>query len=156
MRKNIPKISESPSQLKELIKKQRDFNRRNRLKALYLLKTEQAKNRREAANKLEVAKETVGRWIDDYEQGGVKQMLYIKKSGRKPGQRTIPEDVCDSLKNKLRNTKGFGTYGEIQEWLKRKHKVKIKYPTLHRIVYYEFKAKPKVPRPVNIKKLQTS
>ena len=152
MRKKIPNISQSVAEFELLVRKQKDLAKRQRLKALLLLKSNQANTRIQVADKLEVHRHAVGRWLTAYEQGGIEKLLEINKNGRKPGQRTLPKNVYDSLKAKLKSSEGFGSYYEIQDWLKRKHKVKIKYKTLHGIVYYEMKAKPKVPRPVNIKK----
>jgi transposase len=152
MMKKIPNISQSVAELESLVRNQKDLARRQRLKALLLLKSNKVNTRSEVADKLEVHRHAVARWLNAYEQGGIKQLITIHKNGRKSGQRTIPKNAYDALKAKLESKEGFGTYYEIQDWLKKKHKVDIKYPTLHTIVYYELKAKPKVARPCNIKK----
>ena len=47
---------------------------------------------------------------------------------------------------------GFGSYIELQAWLKETHDVSVGYKTLHRIVRYQLQAKPKIPRRSHEKK----
>jgi hypothetical protein len=51
---------------------------------------------------------------------------------------------------RLRERKGFRSYGEIQEWLEQKYDVQAAYQTVHGIVRYKLKSKLKVPRPISI------
>lgn len=152
MMKKIPNIKETKQELKKLISKQNDFNRRQKLKVLYLVANGKAKTRINIAEELEVNRDTVGRWLNTYEQGGIEQLMIIKKAGRKKGQRVLPQDVYTSLQDKLNDKSGFKDYQEIINWIKEKHDLEVKYKSIHRIVYYELGAKPKVPRPSNIKK----
>lgn len=153
MRKKIPLITESEQELKELINKyNHDLKRRSRLKMLQLFKAGTIKTILKAVEKVGCNRQTIGRWLLAYEQGGIKQMLEIKTVGRKKGQRTLSAKVFEALQAKLNDSQGFDGYKEIQDWLKTECQTDVKYKTLHGIVFYRLKAKPKVPRPVNLKK----
>ncbi len=62
--------------------------------------------------------------------------------------RKINSEALAALKQELETGKGFYSYGEIVEWLKRQHGLDIEYATVYAWVRYRFfKAKLKVPRP---------
>jgi hypothetical protein len=64
----------------------------------------------------------------------------------------LPAPVRQALARKLQDPRGFGTYGEVQQWLRQQHGVSVKYKTVHRLVRYQLKAKLKVPRASHGKK----
>jgi hypothetical protein len=59
----IPLIHESPEELKQLLKAEREAQKQPRLQALYLLQTRQAHTRRPLARLLGVHRDTVGCWL---------------------------------------------------------------------------------------------
>ena len=72
------------------------------------------------------------------EGGGIKSLLDIESTGPKPGQHSLSTEMIKGLRNQLGNPTGYG--------------LEIRYKTLYRIVRYELKAKPKVPRKSHVKK----
>jgi transposase len=80
----IPPIHETPAELQRLLKAERDAQKPPRLQALSLLQTQQARTRRQVAHLLGVHRETVGRWLAAYAQGGIPQMVMIAKAPGKP------------------------------------------------------------------------
>ena len=87
-----------------------------------------------------------------YEHGGLNALLTIEEPGAKPGQKTLPQEVMDSLKERLKEESGFRSYSEIQVWLFQTHRLEVNYKTIYRIVRYDMKAKLKVPRKSHKKK----
>jgi Homeodomain-like domain len=63
MKTPIPPIHETPAELKALLTEERDAQKPQRLQALYLLQTQQARARRQVARLLGVHRDTVGRWL---------------------------------------------------------------------------------------------
>jgi transposase len=86
-------------------------------------------------------------WLKVYEIFGLAEMLQLKKA--KGATRKITSEAKADLAEKLKDEKGFASYGEIQEFLREKHQVELSYSRVHTMVRYEMKAKPKIPRPSN-------
>jgi len=150
MKKGLPEIRESVSELKHLLKTEKKVRRKERIQMLYLFKTGQAKTRISAAQSLSVHRTTISCWLDAYERGGLDCMLHI---GTKPNHKlSIPVHILHSLKRKLRRRKGFKSYKSIQRWLQKRYGLFIPYSTLHGIVRYGLKAKLKVGRKSHAKK----
>jgi hypothetical protein len=55
----------------------------------------------------------------------------------------------ESIDKKLEEPEGFESYGEICHWLESQLGIKSKYKTVHHLVRYRLKARPKVARPVS-------
>lgn len=85
MNKELPIIKEGVEELKHMLKREHDSRKRQRLQALYLLQSRQGSNGREVAFLLGVHRDTVGRWLRDYEQGGISALLEVYiPGGKKP------------------------------------------------------------------------
>ena len=77
-------------------------------------------------------------------------MLTIKKA---PGKRpAVSAHVLTKLQERLATVRGFGSYGEVQQYLARTYKVTLAYSTVHKLVRYKLKAKLKAPRRSHPKK----
>ncbi len=74
--KALPEIRETEKELKELLNKGKDYRIKQRLQALYLLRTSQAKTRLEVSRILGVNRDTVGRWLCSYDKGGVRFIIH--------------------------------------------------------------------------------
>ena len=61
--------------------------------------------------------------------------------------RIIPRAVVGELNARPGTAKGFGSFAEIQSWLKDEHGVEVAYSTVHGLVRYGLNASPKVVRP---------
>ena len=63
MKKSIPAIHETPEELRRLLHAERDAQQQQRVQALYLLQTQQARTRLQVAHLLGGSRHTVGRWL---------------------------------------------------------------------------------------------
>src|SRR5919198_1520224 len=111
MKTPIPPIHETPEELKALLTAERDAQKHQRLQALYLLRSQQARTRRQVAYLLGVHRDTVGRWLAAYATGGILQMLMIAKA---PGKaRLLSPEVQQLLRQRLAHPEGFASYKAI-------------------------------------------
>ena len=142
-------ITESKSELKKLLNKQKTPKKQQRIQVLYLLKTNQAESIGHLASLIGRHKVTISRWLTLYRQGGLERLLEIGKSSGRTS--LISEDIKQKLREELQEPEGFDSYKEIQLWLKSIYNIEASYYTVHKIVRYKLKSKLKIPRPVNIK-----
>jgi transposase len=150
MNKALPKITETAEEIREMLKNEPHVKKQNRLQALYLLVTKQAKARTKVADMLGFNRNTISDWLVLYEAGGLEKLLDIyKPSGAKP---KIPPAAIAEIEQQLATTKGFRTYKEIHELVVQKYGVAVVYSGVHSLVRYKLEAKAKVPRPGNPKK----
>jgi transposase len=148
-RKLSLEIIETVEELKELLRKQREGRLKERVQALYLLKTHQARELKELGQVVGRDTSTLYRWFERYRQGGLARLLELGYSnGGRPA--ALPEGVQAALKERLQVPEGFASYGAIQQWLEEEYGLEVKYKTVHRIVRYQLKGKLKVPRPSSI------
>ena len=127
MKRPIPTIHEAVKTLENQLKREKDLRRKSRLHMLYLLKSGACQTRLEVAETLAVHRNTIGRWLKRYEHGGLNALMTIEEPGAKPGQKTLPQAVIDSLKARLKEESGFRSYGEIQMWLFQTHRLAVNY-----------------------------
>jgi len=155
MNKPLPPITESPQTLQSQLRSETDPRRRSRLQALYLLASGQAPSRQVVAKLMVVHRHTIQTWLRLYEAGGLSAVLTIKRA---PGKRpSLTPAILTKLRARLAHNRGFGSYGEIRQYLARVHKIHLAYSTVHKLVRYRLKAKPKAPRRSHPKKsLRTS
>ena len=139
------KVKESQEELLKLLRIQTQASKRDRLRALYLHRTGQAKNRREMAAMLGCAESTIYRWFKTYHKQGLQGLLTVKTSPGRP--RKISGQAYQDLQKQLAKRRGFGSYGEIQSWLAQQHQLKTAYSTVHGTVRYRLKGKLKASRP---------
>jgi transposase len=150
MNKPLPSIAESARTLQTHLRTEADPKKRSRLQALYLLASGHASSRLALAKLLAVHRHTIQAWLTLYETGGLAALLTIKKA---PGKRpALTPRILTRLQARLAQNRGFGSYGEIRQYLARAHKVTLAYSTVHKLVRYKLKAKPKAPRRSHPKK----
>lgn len=150
MNKPLPPIVESPESLQTQLRTERDPKKRSRLQALYLLASGQAPSRLVLAKLLAVHRHTIQTWLNLYEGGGLRALLTIRKAPGKPP--SVSPRVLSKLQERLADVHGFGSYGEVQQYLARTQKVALAYSTVHKLVRYKLKAKLKAPRRSHPKK----
>jgi transposase len=150
MNKPLPVITESVERLQTPLRTETDPKKRTRLQALYLLASGQAPSRLVLAKLLAVHRHTIQTWLKLYEAGGVRALLTIRKAPGKPP--SVSPRVLSKLQEQLSKVHGFGSYGEVQQYLARTHKVALAYSTVHKLVRYKLKAKLKAPRRSHPKK----
>jgi len=120
------------------------------LQALYLLASGQAASGLGLAKLLAVHRHTIQTWLKLYEAGGLRALLTLREAPGKPP--SVSSRVLSKLQAHLADVHGFGSYGEVQQYLARTHKVPLAYSTVHKLVRYKLKAKLKAPRRSHPKK----
>ena len=150
MNKALPIIKETGEEIRERLKNEPQVKRQNRLQALYLIVTKQAKSRSQVARMLGFNRNTIAEWFRWYEAEGVEKMLEIYQPSGAAAK--ITAAVVEEIKEILGSEKGFRTYKEIHQMVVTKHKIKVGYSTVHNLVRYKLKAKAKSPRPSHPKK----
>lgn len=138
-------IDETEQELKELLAQQREGRLKERVQALYWLKSQQVEQLRAVAKLLGRDTATLYRWCERYRDGGLQRLLELDyhQAGR-PG--ALPAAVSQALRVRLQDPQGFASYGAVQRWLAHEYGLELKYKTVHRIVRYRLKAKLKVAR----------
>jgi len=140
-------ISESEEDLKRMLRVQKTASDKERIQLLYLLKTKQASTIQSASTILGRHRVTLQDWLGNYRKGGLAGLLGHKpRTGRK---QSIPQWAQKALIKKLEAPEGFESYGEICHWLVSQLGIKSKYKTVHHLLRYRLKARPKVARPVS-------
>jgi transposase len=138
-------IIESVEVLKTLLVAQKTVFGKERVQALYLLKTKQVETVQHLATILGRNRVTVQRWLRSYRSGGLRQLLSQHKSQGRP--MLISSESIASLKEELKDPEGFSSYKEVQLWLKAVLGIEANYHVVHRLVRYKLQAKLKSSRP---------
>ena len=150
MNKPFPSLVESPEHLQKQLRGESDAKRRQRLQALYLVASGQARSRLALAQLLAVHRHTIHAWLALYKDGGLSALLTLKTA---PGKRpAVTPAVLSKLQARLSQPQGFSSYGEIQQYLAHTHHLALAYSTVHALVRYKLQAKPKAPRRSHPKK----
>ncbi len=152
MNRTMPAIHESADALKVRLQQERDHRKRQRLHLLYLLASGQARRRSQAAALLGVDRNTIGRWLTQYTQGGLDALLDIYvPAGKAPA---VAPAQLTQLQQRLAQPEGFASYGEIQQWIATTLGVQLGYHAVHTLVHDKLGARPKVARPSHEKKVR--
>ena len=150
MNKAVPPIHESAEELKHLLSRERQPDKQQRLHALYLLASGQARYRTTVATLLGVSRGTVARWLTTYAQGGLPALLAIYvPTGRAPA---LSADQLTQVHAALDRPDGFASYGAVQQWITDTLGVSMGYHAVYKLVRRKLRAKLKVPRPRHEKK----
>lgn len=144
------KITETSNELSLMLTRLKTARNLPRIQMLYWLKTGQVSTRKELVKLTGHHEATITRWLNLYRQGGIKQLLEIKKA---PGKSAlISGKPLEALKENLSEPTGFRSYGEVKDWLEENYGVKAAYQTVHKTVKYKLGGKLKTPRPSHLKK----
>ena len=141
-------INEESDALRSRMSQEKALAKRERLHALYLLKSGEAKSITQAARILGRNRTTVQRWMVRYEQDGLEGLLTLRPTGHR--QAAIPPWAQDKLKARLQQPRGFSQYGEIVQWLKSECGITVNYWVVYDLVRRRWGAKPKSARPRNV------
>ena len=117
-----------------------------------MLASGHAKNRSTVATLLGVDRNTVGRWLRQYRDGGLAALLAVYVPAGKPP--ALAPDQLAQLRQRLEQPDGFASYGEIQQWIATTFGVQMGYHAVHTLVHDKLRARPKVARPSHEKKVQ--
>jgi transposase len=137
-------IHETSQTLKALMLEQTTVAGRERLQALYLLKSGEAISVGHVAQLVGRDRTTVQRWLGKYERGGLVRLLAPPTGQGRKSQ--VPAAVRVELEAQLATETGFGGYEEVQLWLAARG-VELTYGGTHYYVHYVLGASLKVPRP---------
>jgi transposase len=148
----LPKIHEEVETLQTRMRHTRDAEQKQRLHLLVLIGEGRVKSRCEAAEYLAVHRNSVGRWLNCYEREGLEALLRVRAGGAPAEQRTLSAAAFAALQARLREPEGFGSYGEVRQWLAEEWGEAIAYQAVHRLVHRRLNAKLKRPRPLHPKK----
>lgn len=136
MMKGMPKPEEIKENIEELIKKEKNVKRFQKLQMLYLIKTNQVKTRIDIGNILGYNRETIGDWLTKYIEGGIEYLLEEKEIGG--SQSSLSEEIIEGLRQKLEEPESeFMTYEQIQKWVEEKYSIK----TTYWVIYYTAREK---------------
>jgi transposase len=153
MRKKMPPVTESAAELLRRMKREPDLKQRQRLHALYLVASGQARHRKDVAQTLGVHRHSVAAWFAAYAAGGMEQAL--RYAVPQPTRtRRLTDTALAALKTHLQAPTGFASYGHIRTWLAEQHQVQLSYSSVYALVRGELRAKPKRPRPSHEKKVR--
>lgn len=142
-------ITETAEYLEKSLKQAQSGAHKERLQMLWWLKSGQVSEHQALSHRLGRAPATITRWLFQYRQGGLCQLLAVKTP---PGATPkIGGEALAKLQARLNSEEGFGSYGEIVEWLGQACQLEVKYNTVNRFVREKLNARLKVPRPVSIK-----
>lgn len=132
-------IVESVETLSKLLKQEKNPKKKERIQALYWIKTNLVESIGHLSALSRKQRTTVSRWLSSYRKGGLSKMLDIyKSSGRKP---EIPPEIQQALVNELNEKEGFSSYQEIKTWLYTVHDLNVAYKVVHDTVRYQGKRK---------------
>lgn len=150
MNRKLPEITESATELKHRLRSESVGYKKQRLTALYLLRSGEAKTRQQAAALVGVDRKTIAHWLDTYEADGIDQMLSRRyPPGRVP---LLSEAQRAELRAELEKPSGFSSYGEIQQFIADTYQVQMSYKAVYSLVHDKWQAKLKVPRKSHQKK----
>ena len=145
------RIEATTTELKIIMAGQQTVTNRQKVQALYLLKSGLSQSITDVAELWRVHRITVQRWLKQYNDGGLSSLLKLRRSTGRP--RVIPSEVIAGISTKISaESCEFKSYKEIAAWVEDNYQVSIKYQTLHKQVRYRMKAKLKVPRRLSSKK----
>jgi putative transposase len=152
MKVNYPeRIEDTVTELKIIMSQQRTVATRQKVQALYLLKSGFSQSITDVSEVLGVHRITVQRWLKQYSEGGLSSLLKLGQSTGRP--RAISSEIIAGISRKITaESCEFKSHKEIARWVEENYQVSVKYQTLHKQVRYRMKAKLKVPRRLSNKK----
>jgi len=148
--KQIP-IKESLTELEALHKSSKDFLK-PRIKLLMILAKDPVTTKSRLAHRLDVAYNSITKWHELYEKGGIDKLLEMNRGKYKtPDRRTLgflPE-VYQAIETRHKG-EPFQTYVELHTWLKAHYFPVIKYSTMIKYLDIHFGESLKIGRILDI------
>jgi putative transposase len=93
------RIEASATELKIMMDRARTVSNRQKVQALYLLKSGLSKSITEVAEFLGVHRITVQRWLKEYSEGGLSSLLKQRRASERP--RVISSEVIAGISTKI-------------------------------------------------------
>ena len=140
--------AESPEELYQRYTAERDRSRRNRLQALWLVRTGRSVG--EASRIAGVGPRSLERWLGWYRQDGLAEVLRRMPGHGAPGApaSTAPEQRAQLLEQVRAGT--FRTYDEARQWVEQTFGVRYSYKGMYSALA-RLAVHPKGPRPMAAK-----
>ena len=127
-------IRETESELKVLMRKEKDATRYEKLQLLYWLKMQTVETILSAAARLGKHRTTIQRWLSSYRSGGIEKLLFQKPRSGRP--RIMNPETVERLSKELLESEGLSSYKEVDQWLTSCCEVKMAYRTVHQWARY--------------------
>ena len=119
-------IKEDPQELKELEKYHRYSHLFQRVRMLWLLKSEECLTLGEAARALGYSWRQCQRWFASYQKGGLKELLKSRVSERGRQELVTPE-AFEALEEAMKRGE-IATIRQAEEFLRERHGVEYAHP----------------------------
>ncbi len=142
------KIKEDKEELLEMMKYERNSNKRNKIHLLYLVKTEEQIKITEISKIIKRPRTRIYKWFKLYEEEGIEG--YLKKIDYNRHKSKLNGEKLEKLERILKEEgKGFSSFKEAYRYVNEVLNVKLAYISVYKILVNKLKAKLKVVRPVN-------
>src|SRR4028118_936685 len=116
------RIEATTTELKIIRAGQQTVTNRQKAQALYLLKSGSSQSITDVAELLGVHRITVQRWLKQYSNGGLSELLKLRRSTGRP--RVIPQEVISGILTKSsEETCEFKSYKEMARWVEDNYQV---------------------------------
>jgi transposase len=112
---------------------------------LYLFQSKQVETVREVSSILGKSETTIHRWLFQYKEGGIKNLLKNRQIFGRPKKFSV--EVAALVQQELRDTEGFSSYKEVHLWLWLIKEIPSSYQAVYSLVKGELKSKLKIPKP---------
>ena len=109
------KITESVESLREILKQQKRILAYNKVQMLYLFQSKRVTTVREVSAVLGKSEATIHRWLSQYKEGGLENLLKNRQVFGRPKKFSV--EVAATLQQELRDREGFQSYKEVHLWL---------------------------------------
>ncbi len=151
MRLNLTsiEITEESDQLKGLMNRELHPRKKERLQILHLIKNKLVSTLKDISVIIGRSKHHIAELLKIYIVGGLKALLCIHSPTGRSG--SCSDATLSDLKVQLGKPRGFGSYGEIRQWLADNHQINLSYKAVWYLVNRKLKSRLKVARPQHIK-----
>lgn len=119
-------IEEDPQQLKELEKYHRYSHLFQRVRMLWLLKSEECRNLGEAAQALGYSWRQCQRWFKSYQEGGIEELLK-SRVGERGRQELVTPEAFEDLEEAMKRGE-IATISQADEFLRERHAIHYAHP----------------------------
>ncbi len=127
-------IVESAEELSQLLEQEKDQLRFQKLRTLYLLKTQKVKTLRHIAQILGRHRSTIGLWVKAYREGGLEKLLENRNTS---SFSDVPTVVVKYLQKKIQDLRFVPSTKEAQKWLKQELGFEIEGDKLYKLLKRE-------------------
>ncbi len=144
-------ITESLTELKILLSRQKTLKGEKRVKSLIYIKMNKFRTRQEVSDFLGIHIRTLERWLNNYKLAGINELLYDKPKNKR--SRIITSEIHQGLAKRVNDPHNpFLGYWDAQIWVNKKYGVDVKYQRIREYLKQHFKTKLKAPRKSHYKK----